>query len=358
MAKKGTNWFKVTVIMLCIAGTVGGLGYLGYYIYESNKTVPPVPPVPSLGDEITTVHNGETDRNVLIDIYVRNIYDPDYTVVAGIRIYIYQYGSSPSQLAANGMSPDEAILLDYFDTDSAGKGRSTRNFLGGTLLTAVVGLDTSTNKSQLKNFVVQGLTSSTVPTSVNCGIFYYKVMAEETDTTWTWTDNQGSAITTWNYTADSDGVLEAKIKLVLSTSGECLRDIWSRAYGTLQLHIGVKVTHANCTSSGAIDVESSHYDKATPGNQLVFVITLPEIVYEVDSTGSIEEAHESYRTFAVKLDFGGCGFVDSASTDTQLSIGGWCLLEQDYDQVLDAGLPSGDSTNWLKDVLGALTITT
>ena len=362
IGKKGKMGTAGVILLVLFIGAVVAAA-VGTTIWYINKppTIPPVPPLPpTLQDSLTMIHNGETDRNVLIDIYVRNLYDPNFAVVPGVTIYIYTYGTSPQQLAAQGLDPQEADLRDSFATDSLGKGRSTRPFLGGTYLTAVVGLDSSTNKSQLYDFVVQGLTSANVPTAINCGIAFYKVMTEENEAAWTWTDKIGTTITTWNYTADTDGVLEAKIKLVMSTSGECLRNIWSRVFGELKLQLSVKVTHYNSTSSAAIGIDSYYEDWGTPSNQLVFAFSLSEIIYEVDSTGAIEDDHESYRYFTIKLDFTGCGFPATYLNTTahRFTIGGWCLIEQYVDQVVNAGLPSGDSANWFQDALGSLTITT
>jgi len=360
--KKGKMSVTGVILLLLFIGSLvaTSVGVTVWYINKEQK-IPPIPPIPpTLQDALTMTHNGETDRNVLIDIYVRDLYDPNFAVVPGITIYIYTYGTSPQQLAANGLNPEEADLRDSFATDALGKGRSTRPFQGGTYLTAVVGLDSATNKSQLYDFIVQGLTSANVPTAINCGIAFYKVMTEEAEAAWTWTDKIGTTITTWNYTSDSDGILEAKIKLVMSTSGECLRKIWSRVYGELKLIISVKVTHVNSTSSAAIGIDSYYEDWGTPSNQLVFAFSLSEIIYEVDSTGAIEGEHESYRYFTVKLDFTGCGFpaTHAAATEHRFTIGGWCLIEQTLDQVVNAGLPSGDSANWFQDALGPLTITT
>lgn len=358
MAKnKGTNWFKVTFIVLLIAGATAGAGYGLYWVF-TRETVDPPPIDPQIVDELTIDYNEETARNVPINIDVRDIYDPDISVIAGIDIYIYQYGTSMQEMLADDGSgnlvPNEATLLDTFSTDSSGTGTSNRNFVGRTILTACIGLDTSGNKSQTKDFVVQGLTQDTTPASVDCGVFYYKVMAEESACTFTWTDNQGAALSNWNYTSDSDGVLEAKIKLVMSTSGQSLRDMFSRKYGNLELMIAVKVTHGNATTSAAIDVESSYDAKGTPTNQLVFAFLLSEIIYEVDSTGSVEDGHESYRTWDVKLDFGGCGLT--AGDTAAFTIGGWCLVEQNIDQPISAGLPSGDSASWYQKALATLTI--
>jgi len=357
LAKKNINWTPI-IITIILVGTVAAAGGIGYYVWTHPTIDPNIPIDPTLGSEVTTTFNGEKTWNVPVDIYFRDLYSPDFSVIGGLDIYIYAYGTAPSQLAAQGISIEEATLLDSFTTDSSGKGRSTRNFAGNTLLTCVAGLDSSANKSMLKDFRVQGLTQDTQPGSIDCGIFYYKKMAEETATTFTWTDAQGSTITTWNYTADTDGIFEGKIKLVMSTSGQSLRDIWSRAYGDLSLMMAVKVTHKNCTSSAAIDVESAYDQKGTPNNQLVFAFYLEEIIYEVTSTGAIQDNHESYRYFTVKLDFTGCGFVDGSATDHQLTIGGWALVEQGIDQVPGAGLPSGDSANWFQKALGSLTIFT
>lgn len=362
LGKKGGVSLKAIGVVFLILLLVGGLTTALIFIFKEPTIppVPPVPPIPTLQDALTMQHNGETDRNTLIDIYVRNFYDPDLAVVPGIAIYVFTYGTSPQQLIAKGLDPTEANLMDTFTTDALGKGRSTRPFKGGTYLTVVVGLDTSTNKSQQYDCVVQGLTSATVPTSIDIGIAFYKVMMEETATTWTWTDKIGNTISSWNYTADSDKILEAKIKLVMSTSGTCLRDIWSRAKGDLRLQLAVKVTHFNSTSSAAIDIDSYYEDWGTPSNQLVFVFSLSEIIYEVDSVGAVQDGHENYRYFTITLDFSGCGFpaTYAAGTAKRFTIGGWCLIEHELDQVTSGGLPSGDSANWLKDVLGSLLITT
>ncbi len=355
--KSGITKFAGFIIIFLILIAAAGIGY-GLYWFFTKPVIEPPYVDPLLGDAITTVYNEQTARNVPINIAVRSLYDPDIAVIPGMDIYIFQYGTTMQEmLAADGsgnLVPNEAALLDSFSTDSSGAGTSNRNFLGKTLLTACVGLDSSANKSQVKDFVVQGLTQDTTPASVDCGIFFYEVMAEETACTWSWTDNQGATLTSWNYTADSDGLLEAKIKLVMSTSGQCLRDIFSRKYGNLPLMIAVKVTHGNASTSAAIDVESPYDDKGTPTNQLVFAFLLSEIIYEVDSTGSVEEDHESYRSWAVTLDFGGCGLTVN---DTQaFTIGGWCLIEQDLDQPISAGLPSGDSASWFQDALATLTI--
>jgi len=364
LGNKGKTKISAGTCAIIFIGFLLAAGVTGVLVWRFTKPtippVPPIPPIPTLVDALTMTHNGETNRNTLIDIYVRNYYDPNLAVVPGITIYVFTYGTAPQQLIAKGLDPAEANLMDSFATDALGKGRSTRPFKGGTYITVVVGLDTSTNKSQLYDCVVQGLTSATVPTSIDIGIAFYKVMMEETATTWTWTDKIGTTITSWNFTADSDGILEAKVKLVMSTSGTCLRDIWSRVKGDLGLQLAVKVTHLNSTSSAAIDIDSYYEDWGTPSNQLVFVFSLSEIIYEVDSTGAIQNDHESYRYFTITLDFTGCGFPATyvAATAGQFSIGGWCLVESELDQVTSGGLPSGDSTNWLKDLLGDLLITT
>lgn len=355
LAKSKINWTPIIITILIFAG-IGAAGFIGYTVYMNNRVDDPPYVNPILGNELTLVHNGEKNWNVPIDLYAKDLYDPDYSVIAGLRIYIYAYGSAPAQMAAKGLTIQEAVLLDNFATDSAGKGRSNSNFVGGTKLTAVYGLDSSANKSMLKDFVVQGLAQNTQPPSIDCGTLFYKKMAEESACTWSWTDSEGATITTFNYTTDSDKVLNARIKLVMSTSGQSLRDMWSRVYGDLRLMVAVKVTHSTSTSSAAIDIESSYDKKGTPSNQLVFAFYLEEIIYEVDSLGGIEEDHESFRLFAVKLDFSGCGF--GAVGATQFTIGGWCLVEQTIDQVPDAGLPSGDSSDWFQDALASLTITT
>jgi len=351
--KKGIGTLAIVLIIIVVLAAAGGIGY---WIYTKNIVVPPAPPVDVYADELTLVYNEEQDWNTLISIDARNFFDPDRAVIAGLTIYIYQYGSSPLQLAAKGIDIAEAVILDSFTTGATGTGISNRNFEGKTKLTAVAGLDTSTNKSELKDFVVQGQNGDSKPTSISCGIFYYKVMSEETETAFTWTDAQGSALTTWNYTTDSDGILEAKIKLVMDTTGECLRNIWNRKYGDLQLMLVVKVTHQNYTTSAAIDIESSFDGKGTPSNQLVFVISLDEIAYQVDSSGSIVGTHESYRYFTIKLDFTGCGITHTASQTNIFSIGGWCLIEQSIEAPTTAGLPSGDSANWFQDAISALQI--
>lgn len=362
LGKKGKTQISAGICLLIFLGLVVVGGITGGLVWYFTKPTipPPVPPLPvPLADSLTTVHNGQENRNVPIDIHCRNIYDPNLAIISGLTITIYTFGSSPAQLAAQGIDPNEAEYLDSFATDANGKGTSNRNFQGGTKLTAVAGSDTTTNKSQLINFVVQGLDSMTLPTSVDCGVFFYAVMTEENEAVWTWCDKQGTTISDWNYTADTDGLLEAKIKLVVSTSGESLRNIWSRKYGDLQLMLVIKVTHYNSTSSAAIDVESEYDDKGTPSNQLVFAIELDEIIYEIDSTGAIEEDHESYRYFTITLDFSGCGFPAYASaTCTRFTIGGWALIEQNVGAPCSAGLPSGDSLSWFQDAISALNVTT
>jgi len=360
LGKKGDVSLKAIGVTLLILLLVGGLTTALVFIFKE-PTIPPVPPpITPLADALTTTYNGETERNVIIVIRVRDILDPDTATINGIDIYIFAYGFSPMAMVAKGMSPNEATLLDTFTTDANGKGTSNNPFQGRTLLTAVVGLDTTTNKSQEQDFVVQGLTSATVPTSIDCGVFFYAIMLEETETAFTWTDEQGTTITYWNYTADTDKVLKARIKLVMDTSGECLRDIWNRKFGNLELMLVVKVTHYNSTSSAAIDIDNYYDDFGTPSNQLVFAIRLDEIIYEVDSTGAVEGDHDSFRYFIITLDFSGCGFPATFlnTTCTRFTIGGWCLIEENLDKPCSAGLPSGDSASWFQDVISPLNITT
>lgn len=343
---KANIWAVVAVVALLAGASVGGY-FL--YVYISERQTVVVPPSPVLMDEITTVFNELQSHTTKCTVYVRDKLSPSQSVIGSIDVYLYAYGTTDAMIVKG-----DALLLDTMTTDSDGKATSTRSFAGGTLLTAVVGLDTSTNKSMIKDFVMQGQESTTLPADINCGIFYYTKMAEESAVTITWTDNTGTALgANWNYTTDADGILEARIKVVLSTSGQTIRGMWSQYYKALSTVMAVKATHSASTASAAIDIKSTYNAKGTPSNQLVFIFTLADIIYEVDSTGQVEGSNEAYRFYSVKLDFTGCSLT---ANTTAFSLGGWLLVEDDINQPVDAGLPSSSSANWFQKAIPALLI--
>jgi len=350
MNKKG----KSTIGIILIIALLAGAGVGGYFLYvwiSERQTITPEPP-PVLLDELTTVYNGQQVHTTKCTIYVRDKLDPSQSVIAGIAVYIYQYGTTKEAITKG-----DAVLLDSMTTDSNGKATSTREFTSGTLLTCVVGLATSTNKSMIKDFVMQGQDSSTKPSDINCGIFYYMPMAEESEVTITWTDSTGTALgKTWNYTADSDGILEAKIKVVLANSGKSIRGMWSQHYKDLSILMAVKLTNQNSSASAAANILSPYNNKGTPANNLVFIFTIADIIYEVDSTGQVEGSNEAYRFYSVKIDFTGCSL--SANNRTEFYLGGWLLCEYDINQPVDAGLPSGNAVNWFQKAFPILSIVT
>jgi len=306
--------------------------------------------------------------NVKIEIAVQNFYTYNHPAIPSISVAVYE-DLTPETIALGLTTQATDYLGDYIDggsTDSSGEWTSTvKDFDSKSTYWLVIGGIATTNKSQCFRFLVQGYgtENSNKPTSIYCGTFRYKPVAEESAFAIAWYDQDYASLSAINLTSAAylaDHKVDGLLKFTFSTCSQGLgRDMWSSEYGFTKIYVVFVFTEYNSTASSAISMAGSDNFKktGTPTGKYVVICELEEIAYQVTESGDEVDPNTAVHWFKWKMDFSGCGISKTyvAATALQFTLGITVGAHWNIDNFANSG--AAYSSTWFSDVGSTINVT-